>query len=121
AWDEFEHQRFSLATAVGINFSLLKAYFGEGGRCQYLEPYSESGSIHSRLLTRKLSYNTGLRFQERFSQAAAEYLQEPIARARQCLQVGRFELASSYYQQALSRQPGTLVVLKGVAQCLIFS
>src|SRR5262249_33540398 len=37
--DEFEHQRFSLATFVGVNFRLLRAYFGEGNRCQYLEPY----------------------------------------------------------------------------------
>ena len=74
--------------------------------CQYLEPFGESASIHSRLLGHQLSYATRLRFQERFSQAAAEHLQEPIVYARECLRVGRFELASSYYQQALSRQPG---------------
>jgi tetratricopeptide (TPR) repeat protein len=119
--DEFEHQRFSLATFVGVNFSLLKAYFGEQGRGHYLEPYSESGSIHSRLVGHKLSYRTALRFQERFSQAAAEALQEPIARARECLRVGRFELASSYYQLALARQPGNWVLLNEVAQFLIFS
>jgi tetratricopeptide (TPR) repeat protein len=121
--DEFEHQRFSLATFVGVNFSLLKAYFGKGddSRCQYLEPHSESGSIHSRLLGRKLSYQTGLRFQERFSRDAAEQLQEPIGKARECLRVGRFELASSYYQQALARQPGNWVLLSEVAQFLIFS
>ena len=28
--DEFEHQRFSLATFVGVNFPLLKAYFRRG-------------------------------------------------------------------------------------------
>ncbi len=26
--DEFEHQRFSLATFVGVNFSLLRTFFG---------------------------------------------------------------------------------------------
>jgi tetratricopeptide (TPR) repeat protein len=31
--DEFEHQRFSLATFVGLNFPLLKAYFGRSGQC----------------------------------------------------------------------------------------
>jgi tetratricopeptide (TPR) repeat protein len=119
--DEFEHQRFSLATFVGVNFSLLKAYFGEQGRGHYLEPYSESGSIHSRLLGHKLTYRTALRFQERFSQAAAEAMQEPIVKARECLKVGRFELASSFYQQALARQPGNWVLLNEVAQFLIFS
>jgi tetratricopeptide (TPR) repeat protein len=118
--DEFEHQRFSLATFVGVNFSLLKCFFGSG-RCHYLEPYSEGASIHSRLLGHKLSYKTGLRFQERFSQAAAEQLQEPIVKARECIRVGRFELASSYYQQALGLQPGNWVLLSEVAQFLIFS
>jgi tetratricopeptide (TPR) repeat protein len=120
--DEFEHQRFSLATFVGVNFRLLKAFFADGGsRCQFLEPYSESGSIHSRLVGHRLSHMTRLRFQERFSQAAAEHLQEPIVRARECLRVGRFELASSHYQEALARQPGNWVLLSEVAQFLIFS
>jgi tetratricopeptide (TPR) repeat protein len=119
--DEFEHQRFSLATFVGVNFSLLKAYFANRASGHYLEPYSESGSIHSRLLGHKLSYRTCLRFQERFSQTAAEQLQEPIVRARECLRVGRFELASSYYQQALALQPCNWVLLNEVAQFLIFS
>jgi tetratricopeptide (TPR) repeat protein len=121
ARDEFEHQRFSLATFVGVNFSLLKAYFAEGGRCQYLEPYSDASSIHSRLLGHKLSYKTTLRFQECFSQAKAEQLYEPIGQARECLRVGRFELASSYYRQALALQPGNWVLLNEVAQFLIFS
>src|SRR5262249_10027179 len=29
SYDEFEHQRFAQATAVGLNFPLLKAYFGD--------------------------------------------------------------------------------------------
>jgi tetratricopeptide (TPR) repeat protein len=119
--DEFEHQRFSLATFVGVNFSLLKAYFAKAGHKQYVEPWSEAASIHSRLVGHQLSYRTALRFQERFSQAAAEHLQEPIVQARECLRVGRFELASSYYQQALARQPGNWVLLNEVAQFLIFS
>jgi tetratricopeptide (TPR) repeat protein len=120
--DEFEHQRFSLATFVGVNFAQLKAYFGDAGRCQYEQPFSDAqSSIHSRLLGRKLSSKTTGRFRERFSQAAAEQLQEPIGKARECLRVGRFELASSYYRQALACQPGNWVLLNEVAQFLIFS
>src|SRR5207237_5596726 len=54
-------------------------------------------------------------------QATAERLQEPVGQARECLRVGRFELASSYYQQALARQPGNWVLLNEVAQFLIYS
>ncbi len=120
AGDEFEHQRFSLATFVGVNFSLLKAYFGDG-RCQNVQPYSEGTSIHSRLLGQKLSYNTGLRFQERFSQAAAEQLHEPVKLARACVQAGRFELAQTHYQQALASQGASWLLLSEFAQFLIFS
>ncbi len=119
--DEFEHQRFSLATFVGVNFRLLKAYFGESNRCQYLDPHNESGSIHTRLLGHKLLQKTHVRFLECFSQDAAAQLQEPITKARECLRVGRFELASSYYQQALAKQPGNWVLISEVAQFLIFS
>jgi tetratricopeptide (TPR) repeat protein len=49
--DEFEHQRFSLATFVGVNFSLLREYFKGGGRAEYVEPDWEEGrGIHARLL-----------------------------------------------------------------------
>ncbi|HYV37229.1 MAG TPA: tetratricopeptide repeat protein [Gemmataceae bacterium] len=119
--DEVEHQRFSMATFVGVNFSLLKAYFQEDNRCLYRKPFGESGSIHSRLLAHKLSKNQRLRFSVQFGQAIAEKLQEPVARARHCLQVGRFELASSYYQKAMEEQPGNWVLLSEIAQFLIFS
>jgi tetratricopeptide (TPR) repeat protein len=119
--DEFEHQRFSLATFVGVNFSLLKAYFDKGGRCQYVEPFGESASIHSRLLGHHLGGQTRLRFQEVFGQVVAEQLQEPLAKARECLRVGRYELASTYYREALARQPWNWVLLSEVAQFLIFS
>ena len=38
-------------TAVGLNFPLLKAYFADGGRCQWVEPAEDNGRIYSRLLT----------------------------------------------------------------------
>ena len=43
----FEHQRFSHATFVGINFPLLKAYFADQKKCQWAEPKEDSGRIHS--------------------------------------------------------------------------
>jgi len=120
AGDEFEHQRFSLATFVGVNFPLLRAYFGDG-RCQYEEAYSGSAGVHSRLLGHKLSAKTALRFQERFSHVAAQELHEPVAKARECARSGRFELASAYYQDALGKQPGNWLLLGEMAQFLIFS
>jgi tetratricopeptide (TPR) repeat protein len=75
--DEFEHQRFSLATFVGVNFSLLRQYFGVGKRCEYLEPDGEEGlGIHARLLAR--GQESGDR-----SQDSAERVQESRVRSQE--------------------------------------
>ncbi len=119
--DEFEHQRFSMATFVGVNFPLLKAYFDQSGRAHWIEPQSEVGGIHSRLLCPKQNYEVGLKFWERFSAAAYEHLNEPLALARSCARVGRFELAATYYNQALERQPRNWVLLNEISMFLTFS
>jgi tetratricopeptide (TPR) repeat protein len=120
--DEFEHQRFSLATFVGVNFPLLKAYFGEGGRCEFLEPSEGEGrGIHARLLGRHFAPAVRQRFEERFGGAAQTQLLEPVLRARECARVGRFELAAGSYREALKGQPWNWVLLNEVAMFLIFS
>jgi len=120
--DTFEHQRFSLATFVGLNFPLLKAYFSQGERCQYLEPSGDDErGIHSRLLGKQVGYDTRLAFQERFGKATFDHTQEPLTRARECARVGRFELAATFYQEALKRQRRNWVLLNEVSLFLTFS
>src|ERR1700722_20021561 len=80
--DEFEHQRFSLATFVGVNFPLLKAYFGGQGRWKWIAPPGDSRGIQSRLMGHKVSSETVSWFFEQFSSAAPDQLQEPITKAR---------------------------------------
>jgi tetratricopeptide (TPR) repeat protein len=136
--DEFEHQRFSLATFVGLNFPMLKAFFSKDmhspepengqaiapgshkGMCQWYEPAGEAGGIHSRLLGTNVSSKAHLRFQELFSKAAQEKLQEPLNKARGWFQVGRFEMAADSYRQAMKEQPGNWVLLNEVAHFLTF-
>jgi tetratricopeptide (TPR) repeat protein len=120
--DEFEHQRFSLATFVGVNFSLLRAYFGDGKRCEYLEPAGEEGrGIHARLLAPSVDPEVGIRFRERFGEDLYKRLQEPILKARACAKAGRFELAAGFYREALHLQPRNWVLLCEVSQFLTFS
>jgi tetratricopeptide (TPR) repeat protein len=119
--EEIEHQRFSLATFVGVNFPLLKAFFGEDGKCQFVEPPGEERGIHSRLLSRKLGTDTQTSFFERFGSAAQDRLQEPLAQARSCVKVGRFELAAAFYREALKRQPRNWVLLNEISTFLMFS
>jgi tetratricopeptide (TPR) repeat protein len=134
--DEFEHQRFSLATFVGVNFPLLKAYFEQRGEPQpkyiplregtvreavWIEPHSEAGGIHSRLLCPRRGDETVLKFWERFSANAYAHLHEPVQHARACARAGRFELAATYYNQALERQPGNWVLLSEISGFLTFS
>jgi tetratricopeptide (TPR) repeat protein len=119
--DEFEHQRFSLATFVGLNFPELRAYFGDAKRCQYFEPAEEGRGIHSRLLGVKLDAEVWGRFQERFGDADFQRLQGPIQKARACGKAGRFELAAGFYREALALQPRNWVLLCEVSQFLTFS
>src|SRR5262249_47387241 len=80
--DEFEHQRFSLATFVGVNFPQLKAYFGESGLGDFLEPSGDpERGIHARLLGKSLAPDVRQRFEECFGGAAQRRLQEPVLRA----------------------------------------
>lgn len=118
---EFEHQRFSMATFVGVNFPLLHTYFEENGRGELLKPGTETGGIHSRLLCHRRTEGTMLKFWERFGQRAYDDLHEPIAYARACARVGRFELAATYYNQALERQPRNWVLLNEISMFLTFS
>ena len=120
--DEFEHQRFSLATFVGVNFTLLWKYFGEAKRCQFLGPGREEGrGIHARLLGRDMPVEVRACFTETFGQDAHKKLQEPIHKARACARSGRFELAAGFYRDALKVQPRNWVLLAEVSQFLTFS
>jgi tetratricopeptide (TPR) repeat protein len=120
---DFEHQRFSLATFVGVNFAELETYFTEVRQpvCEWIEPMGQAGGIHSRLLTKQHLHQTAVRFLTRFGQGEHERLQQPVQRACQWLQVGRFELAAAEYQEAVQLQPYNLVLLNEIALFLIFS
>jgi tetratricopeptide (TPR) repeat protein len=125
-YDEFEHQRFSLATFVGVNFAELREYFGEEKRAVYLEPTGEEGrGIHARLLCNAtpqaaVGFEARTCFAERFGGAAHQRLQEPIQKARACAKAGRFELAAGFYREALAQQPRNWVLLCEVSQFLTF-
>jgi tetratricopeptide (TPR) repeat protein len=173
--EEFEHQRFSLATFVGLNFPLLKEYFTRGAVSEqrsavseqqsaiseqqsavndepaittlegsiagegpppttehsplatnhspltWLEPFGEGDGIHARLLGRRPAGPVRERFQVWFGKAAQEKLQEPGRKARECVKVGRFELAADFYNQALDLQPRNWVLLNEISMFLTFS
>ncbi|MBX9677747.1 MAG: tetratricopeptide repeat protein [Gemmataceae bacterium] len=118
--DEFEHQRFSLATFVGVNFPLLRTYYSEQAGKRWIEPAGDSRGIHSRLLGHRIGSETTTRFFEQFSDSHHEWLQEPLAKARLCAKSGRFELAATYYRDAIDRQPGNWVLLNEVSTFLTF-
>lgn len=119
--DEYEHQRFSDATAIGVNFPLLKSYFGDRKQCQWAEPPGEDESIHARLLSRQPAGETISRFHECFGQAHRDWLQEPVKQARELSRAGRFESAATCYGQALERQPTNWVLMGEAAMFLTFT
>ena len=69
----------------------------------------------------KPGLETLVKFQERFGRAAHDWIHEPIEKARQCVKVGRFELAPTLYNQALQRQPRNWVLLNEISMFLTFS
>ena len=119
--DEFEHQRFSLATFVGVNFPLVQDYFSDRTKGELVDPMNDDTSMHARLLGKRVASETRDRFAECFSQRAATQLQEPLQKARGCGKVGRFELAADFYRQALKQQPANWVLLNEVSMFLTFS
>ena len=106
--DEFEHQRFSLATFVGVNFALLKAYYEQGWEGEApAEPQSEARReprppggpadralpvsrtrrrgkpwIHARLLAPKPPMRSTPASATAFGEEAYRRLQEPIQKTR---------------------------------------
>jgi tetratricopeptide (TPR) repeat protein len=121
--EEFQHQRFSQSTSVGINFPLLEAYFQGAAHAHWLKPEEGDGKvgIHARLLGRQVAAETAECFQERLSKAARDRFEEPVLRARNCVKGGRFEAALAAYQQALERQPQNWALMKEVADLLASS
>ncbi len=65
-------------------------------------------------MSKKPSHGLIVRFSEMFSKAAFEKLEDPIKKARACVQYGRFELAASYYQDALKLQPRNWVLMNEI-------
>ena len=119
--EEFEHQRFSLATFVGVHFAELAAFFGQGGRGRWAEPADEAPGTHVRLLGRRPGPEAVARFCECFGKGEYDRLNGPVQQARECAKVGRFEMAATFYRQALERQPCNWVLLNEVSMFLTFS
>jgi tetratricopeptide (TPR) repeat protein len=119
--EEFEHQRFSLATFVGVNFPELRTYFGEKKQHRWVEPFGGEEGIHSRLLSQRPHQETVGRFQDCFGRVAQDRRLEPLMKARMCAQVGRFEMSADFYRQAIVKQPYNWVLLNEAAMFLIFS
>lgn len=118
--EHYEHNRFSGSTAIGLNFSLLKACVQSKGISDWIEPSEEPESVHPRLVGRGLPVALKGRFEDLFNQAAFAKVHEPSARARTLVGDGRFELAASAYREALGRQPWNWALMSEAARFLSF-
>jgi tetratricopeptide (TPR) repeat protein len=119
--EEYEHQQFSLATFIGVNFPLLKAYFADRRRLCWAEPAEEGDSLHARLLAHRLPEETVQVFRQQFAKSASDRLNEPVNKARAWVKAGRLDSAVRAYQQALESQPANWLLANEVAQFLTFT
>jgi tetratricopeptide (TPR) repeat protein len=117
----FEHQHFSRSTSVGLNFPLLKAFFGDRGHCGWFEPAEDRDGIYSRLLGRRLAPETLQAFGAHFSKGAQQQQNAPWDAARANGQMGRFEATAAAYHEAVARQPYNWLLLNEVALFLTFT
>jgi tetratricopeptide (TPR) repeat protein len=119
--DDFQHQRFSRSTFVGVNFALLKSYFSRSAPVRWIEPEDEGRNIYARLLGIAVAAETTARFQVLFSKAAWDWLEEPVQQARKCVKEGRLEAAVSAFQRAVERQPHNWSLMHEIAHFLTFA
>jgi tetratricopeptide (TPR) repeat protein len=118
---EFEHQRFSSASFVGLNFPLLKEYLEGKKICQWVEPSEDSAHIYSRMLGKSIPDETAHEFTDLFSKTRYEWVHQPWNLSRAFLQSGRIEAALGAYHEALERQPYNWLLMNEIALFLIFT
>lgn len=119
---DFEHQRYSQSTFIGINFPLLEFYYGERPGTQWIQPTEdESTRIYARLLGRELPPETIDCFQELFGSSKLERVHQLTSIARNFVASNRFESAIMAYQEILEIQPFNWLMIKEVGQFLSFS
>lgn len=121
AGENYQHNRFSGSTAIGLNFPLLKEYLLTNGTiADWIEPSGDSQGIHHRLLGGRLRASVIERFELTFSQLAIQQTLEPSKQARALVEDGRFEMAASAYRDALRRQPWNWALMYEAATFLSF-
>jgi tetratricopeptide (TPR) repeat protein len=118
AADDFEHQRFAQTTAAGLNFELLGAYFAQRRTCQWVVPPGQEEVLFARLLGEQLPEATRACFAEQFDPSRRSWRREPVQRAQQWVEVGRFQAALAEYREALARQPFNWTLMNEVAELL---
>jgi len=114
--ETYMYQHFGASTAIGLNFPLLSAYFGDRKDCHWVEPDGDSPRIFSRLLCRDIGLETSDLFRSQFSWESYHRLNQPVEAARKHLKEGRREAALVSYRDALDLQPDNWVLLGEVSR-----
>jgi tetratricopeptide (TPR) repeat protein len=120
--DDFQHQRYSQSTFVGVNFPLLRHYFAEASPHTWVEPdEGDNTSVHARLLARRLAPETQACFLGQLGQAVRDRLRGAVQSARDRARAGRLEAALAAYEEALGQQPYNWTLMNEVAHFLTFA
>jgi tetratricopeptide (TPR) repeat protein len=114
----FEPQRFSGASAVGLDFFLISECLRGSGILDSVEPVEDCKNIFSRLLVKVAGAEVIARFHDFFGKIPSEKAQEPVLKARAYHEQGRHELTISSYQRALQDEPWNWALMSEVARFL---
>jgi len=113
------HQKFSGSSAIGLNFSLLKA-FCESRCLQWVEPDGDNEHLISRLVGAEVNPETIAAFRKNFGKCRQDQSNKPVMSARKARECVMTENALEQYSAALELQPYNWSVMCEVAQFLIF-
>jgi tetratricopeptide (TPR) repeat protein len=112
------YQRFGASTAMGLNFALLDAFFGDREDCTWIVPDGENIYISSRLAASSIAPQAADAFRSSFGGSSWNELYGPIQSARSLILEGRVESALAEYRRALTVQPQSWVLLGETAKLL---
>ncbi len=117
--EAIHHQRFGGSTQIGINFSLLKAYFDEQQGAHWIEPEEDSPLICARLLAREVVPGDIEAFHGCFGKAPYLSAHAAFERARAAVAEGGHEAGLRAYTEALDCQPRNWLLVGEVAEFLM--
>lgn len=116
---DFEHQRYSGATFVGVHFQTLGKQLEDSSELAMIAPVKGVPSLHSRLIVKKHCSELQQEFDCQFGLDASEEDRKKHQIAVQAMQHQRHEVALAAFEVASAAQPYNWILLSEASRFLL--